>query len=66
MARASGGRVVGVEQEDEEEEVDTVLISDLTKVYPAPLSSAQQLPKCAVRGLSLGVKRGECFGLLGE
>ncbi|CAN0193444.1 unnamed protein product [Ectocarpus sp. 12 AP-2014] len=30
MARASGGRVVGVEQEDEE--VDTVLISDLTKV----------------------------------
>ncbi|CAN0058439.1 unnamed protein product, partial [Hapterophycus canaliculatus] len=35
------------------------------KVYPAPMSSAHKRPKCAVRGLSLGVKRGECFGLLG-
>ena len=35
-------------------------------MYPAPISSAHQRPKCAVRGLSLGVKKGECFGLLGE
>lgn len=30
------------------------------------MSSAHKRPKRAVRGLSLGVKRGECFGLLGE
>ena len=36
------------------------------QVYPAPMSTAQQHPKCAVRGLSLGIKRGECFGLLGK
>ena len=35
-------------------------------MYPSPISSAHQRPKCAVRGLSLGVKKGECFGLLGD
>lgn len=36
------------------------------QVYPAPMSSAHKSPKCAIRGLNLGVKKGECFGLLGE
>lgn len=40
--------------------------SDDVQVYPAPVSSAGQGPKKAVRGLSLGVRRGECFGLLGK
>eukprot|EP00903_Cladosiphon_okamuranus_P005738 g5694.t1 len=69
-AIAMAGSTRGGERGDggggQEEETDTVLISGLAKVYPAPLSSARKSrPKCAIRGLSLGVKKGECFGLLG-
>ncbi|CAM9302534.1 unnamed protein product [Discosporangium mesarthrocarpum] len=47
-----------------------VLIQRLCKVYPSPMSltfrgQGRVKPKCAVRGLSLSVRRGECFGLLG-
>eukprot|EP00752_Nemacystus_decipiens_P003898 g3578.t3 len=65
MAAAIRGGGWGNGARGEEEEADTVLIGGLTKVYPAPMSSAHKSPKCAVRGLNLGVKKGECFGLLG-
>jgi len=38
-------------------EEDVVIIKDMTKVYPDG--------KFAVRGISLGIPNGECFGLLG-
>ena len=40
-----------------EKEEDVVIIKDMTKVYPGG--------KFAVRGISLGIPNGECFGLLG-
>mmetsp|Transcript_3325 Transcript_3325/g.10183 ORF Transcript_3325/g.10183 Transcript_3325/m.10183 type:complete len:488 (-) Transcript_3325:183-1646(-) len=41
---------------------DIVVIEDLTKVYKLPWCSGDVE---AVQGLSMGVGRGECFGLLG-
>jgi ABC-type multidrug transport system ATPase subunit len=43
--------------EGREKEEDVVIIKDMTKVYPGG--------KFAVRGISLGIPNGECFGLLG-
>eukprot|EP00038_Savillea_parva_P008022 m.174117 g.174117 ORF g.174117 m.174117 type:complete len:1815 (+) comp13791_c0_seq1:54-5498(+) len=41
---------------------DIVIVKDLTKVYKMPWCSGEVE---AVQGLSMGVGRGECFGLLG-
>ncbi len=40
----------------------SVLVKDLHKTFPAPWGGKE---KKAVRGLTLAVERGECFGLLG-
>ena len=44
------------------EQHDVVRLDELRKVYPVG-NGAQ--PKVAVRGLSFGIARGECFGFLG-
>ena len=38
-------------------ETSVILVNDIKKVYPSG--------KYAVKGLSLGIPNGECFGLLG-
>lgn len=43
----------------------SLLLRDLTKVYPASGCFSRKAPKVAVGGLTLAVPRGECFGLLG-
>lgn len=52
-----------VEQLLQEGRIDTTVIcDDLAKVYPGRDGNP---PKAAVRGLSLALPRGECFGMLG-
>ena len=47
-------------------EQEAVLIKRLTKVYPSSFNGCtRRPPKPAVRGISLGIPSGECFGLLG-
>lgn len=53
--RSRVDRLIDLQQE-------AIVMHDLSKVYPAQDGNP---PKLAVRGLSLGVGRGECFGLLG-
>ena len=41
----------------------SVVMRDLRKTFPGPGLGAPE--KVAVRGLTLAIERGECFGLLG-
>lgn len=77
LAPPSRGNEVGVTRAGDDDDVaaerarvegnvdtgdDIVVIKDLTKVYKMPWCSGEVEAVC---GLSLGVGRGECFGLLG-
>ena len=43
----------------QDDDLDAVLIRGLRKVYPG------KQPKVAVKNLTMGIRRGECFGMLG-
>ena len=43
----------------------SLILREVTKVFPASGCISRKKPKLAVDGLSLAVPRGECFGLLG-
>ncbi|GAB4824041.1 hypothetical protein N2152v2_011087 [Parachlorella kessleri] len=59
----SGSEQLGVEQQPQLwEEGCSIMVQDLWKVFP-PAGGNKE--KVAVRGLSLAIRRGECFGLLG-
>jgi ABC-type glutathione transport system ATPase component len=47
---------------NDEDDGDIVVLKDISKVYKMPWCSGEVE---AVQGLSMGVGRGECFGLLG-
>lgn len=53
-----------VRQQDDltRHEQDAVRVLELERVYPSTLGNP---PKHAVRGLTVGIQRGECFGMLG-
>ncbi len=56
-----------VENSSSLEDIAPIVIDDLWKVFPRPVSCCGKgTPRLAVRGLSASIQKGEIFGLLGS